>query len=79
MANEDNDFAMQAVTGSSQISAVGYNEPRKQMRVEFVSGAVYDYDGVDFAVYGEMMAAPSVGSYFHSRIKQGGYPYNRVG
>ena len=78
MANEENDFNMQEVV-SSQISAVGYNEPRKQLAVRFANGSFYTYDGVDFSVYGEMMAAPSVGSFFHSRIKQGGYPYNRVG
>lgn len=74
---DENDFNMQSVT-SSQIAAVGYNEPRKQLRVEFANGSLYDYDGVDFSVFGEMMAAPSVGSFFHARIKNGGYAYQRV-
>lgn len=77
MPDQEDDFNMQPVT-SSQISAVGYNEPRKQLAVQFSNGSLYTYDGVEFALYGEMMAAPSVGSFFHQRVKNGGYSYTKV-
>ncbi len=79
MASEDNnDFDMQPVTGSSQIAAAGYQQETQKLRIEFSSGALYEYDNVPLHVYGELMSAASVGSYFHSSIKQGGYGYTRL-
>lgn len=33
------------------------------------TGAVYRYEGVSFELYTELCQAPSVGSFFHARIK----------
>ncbi len=55
---------------SSNIKAVGHDGNLK-LSVQFKSGkgAIYDYFGVKKDVHAEMMAAPSIGKFFHSRIK----------
>jgi len=37
--------------------------------VEFKAGGVYVYDGVPESEYWQLLLAPSVGSYFHRRIR----------
>jgi hypothetical protein len=74
----DDDIEMQPITGSSQIAAVGYRPESQTLRVEFANGAVYEYEGVAQQVFDGLMAAPSVGSYFHM-VKAAGYGYRRVG
>lgn len=54
---------------SSNIASVGYDAETKVLRVEFTSGATYNYDGVSQQVHAEMMASSSVGGFLASRIK----------
>lgn len=60
---------MQPVAGSSTIRAVGYDEPTETLRVQFVSGAVYDYAAVPAAVHTALMGASSIGSHFGQNIR----------
>lgn len=77
MADEDN-FDMEPITGSSQISEVGYNAESRELRIRFIySSALYAYYGVPEEVYVALRHAPSVGSYFSGAIK-GSYPYQRI-
>lgn len=62
---------------SSDLSAVGYDEPTSTLRIEFHSGGTYDYSSVPLAVYIELMAANSQGRYFNQNIKQR-YSYAKV-
>jgi hypothetical protein len=54
---------------SSTIAAIGYNEDNAVLEVEFVSGALYRYLGVDLDVYEKLRAARSVGRFFNENIK----------
>lgn len=71
---------------SSQIASVGYDPETQTLEIEFVPakgapvGSIYRYSNVTPAVYEEMMAAKSQGSFFITRIKvhPEKYPYERV-
>lgn len=52
---------------SSTIKAVGHDGT--DMHVEFVSGGTYTYHNVPAKLFGAMLKAPSIGSFFHSQVK----------
>jgi hypothetical protein len=54
---------------SSNILAICYDETAQALHVTFKGGGTYSYAGVPKALHAEMLAADSVGSFFHSRIK----------
>lgn len=49
---------------STNVSAVGYDEPTQTLRVRFRSGGIYDYRGVSPALFQQMLLP---------------YPWRRVG
>lgn len=61
-------IAMQSVTGDTQVRAIGYDLASQTLRVQFGSGAVYDYTGVPPEVREALMAAESVGGAFSQQI-----------
>lgn len=67
---------MQAVS-SSNITAIGYDEPERRLVVEFDSGGRYSYAGVPAEVYQSFMSAPSPGKFFYGHIK-GRYSYQQA-
>ena len=62
---------------STTLAAVGYDEARELLRLEFRSQAIYQYQGVPATVYHALLHAPSKGSYFNQAIR-GRFPYKRV-
>jgi hypothetical protein len=54
---------------SSNIAELGYDEESETLRVVFVSGSVYDYDGVPLQEYENLRDAASVGGYFSQNIR----------
>ena len=64
---------------SSNIASVGYDLSSSTLEIEFESGGIYQYSGVPQDVYKGLMSAESKGKYFHQNIKNGGYPYNKIG
>lgn len=54
---------------SSNIAAVGYDTRDSTLKIEFKNGGLYHYPNVPIAVYEELMAAPSLGKYFHLYIR----------
>ena len=54
---------------SSNIRTVGYDPEASTLEVEFRSGGVYQYNGVEQALFDELMEAPSVGRFFHQRVR----------
>jgi hypothetical protein len=62
---------------SATLAAVGYDDARGILRLEFRSRAVYSYFGVPGAVYEGLLAAPSKGKYFNGEIR-GHFPHSRV-
>lgn len=67
---------MQPVS-SSNITAVGYDEPTRELVVEFDSGGRYSYAGVPADVHQSFLAAPSPGKFFYGHIK-GRYSYKQA-
>ncbi len=54
---------------SSVIAAIGHDDERRLLDVEFRSGTVYRYFKVPVHVFEALCAAPSVGEYFNAHIK----------
>lgn len=54
---------------SSNLAAVGYDPQNHEMHIEFTSGHTYAYYGVPEEIYRLLMAAPSLGSFFHQYIR----------
>ncbi|WP_123599080.1 KTSC domain-containing protein [Pseudomonas frederiksbergensis] len=54
---------------SSNIASVGYEPGTSTLQVEFNDGSVYDYYDVPEDTYTALIGAGSVGSFFHSNIR----------
>jgi hypothetical protein len=54
---------------SSLAHSIGYDSVNEILEIEFTSGAVWQYAGVEKEVYQELMTAESIGRYFLSEIK----------
>lgn len=63
---------------SSNIVAIGYDEPSQTLEVEFTNGAVYQYYNVTSALFEQLMQAGSKGQFLAYQIKNA-YPFSRVG
>ncbi len=53
---------------SSAIKAIGHDADKKILHVQFHTGAVYEFRGVDENAHAELMGAPSVGSHFNNHV-----------
>ncbi|MFA7155005.1 MAG: KTSC domain-containing protein [Proteiniphilum sp.] len=62
---------------SSHLRSVGYDSASRILEAEFTDGSIYQYTGVPAAVYQELMAASSHGTYFARYIRKQ-YPYKRI-
>ena len=60
---------------SSIISSVGYDPTTENLEIEFTNGSVYEYYGVPYEEYSELMDAGSIGEHFHQHIRNS-YPYS---
>jgi hypothetical protein len=54
---------------SSNLAAVGYDPVGQVLEIEFRSGGIYDYYGVPQGLYEQLMAATSLGTFFHRYIR----------
>ena len=65
------DSAMKMVpVTSSNIAKIGYDADRRELRLEFKSGATHDHLAVPPAEYAALMSAESHGKYYASNIKK---------
>ncbi len=62
---------------STTLRSVAYSRADQALLLEFRSLAVYCYFGVPDAMYRDLMAADSKGSYFNRKIR-GRFPYRRL-
>ena len=62
---------------SSMMTSAGYDPTSRVLEIEFATGAVYQYTDVPFDVYQAMLDAPSLGQFFHGRIR-GAFECHRV-
>lgn len=65
---------------SSQIVALGHDPETNRLAVQFKSGGIYYYGGVDASLYGALRHAKSVGQFFHQhiRVHADHYPFVRI-
>ena len=56
---------------SSNVKAVGYEVETKTLQVEFKSGGVYQYAGVQPEMYADLLAAESVGRFVSQVVRAG--------
>lgn len=70
---------------SSQIFSIGYDEPSKTLYVRFkdrrteAPTSLYSYANVDADLYGQLMNAPSIGSFFNGALKYNSqHPYSKI-
>ena len=63
---------------SSSISSVGYWKEGLVLEIEFVTGAVYEYQKVPAECFEEFVRAPSCGRFFNQAIRDR-YPHRRLG
>jgi len=63
---------------SSTIRSIGYDASHQLLEVEFLSGSIYQYQGVPPSIHSAFMTAPSHGSYFTEHVRNGGYQYTKV-
>jgi hypothetical protein len=54
---------------SSLIKAIGYNDEKEELHVEFKNGSEYLYQGVPQGTYEALANANSVGAFFAANIK----------
>jgi hypothetical protein len=54
---------------SSNLDRVGYDTDTKTLRVLFKNGRTYDYTGVPAVMFGQLLAAESVGKFLNGSIK----------
>lgn len=55
---------------SSTLASVLYRPTHRQLELEFRSGEIYRYLDVPPHAYNELLAAPSKGFYFNSKIRK---------
>jgi KTSC domain len=54
---------------SSNIESIGYDPSTQTLEVKFKSGGTYSYPGVSQQEYDDFEGASSLGSHFHSKIR----------
>ncbi|BAZ70456.1 hypothetical protein NIES4106_52500 [Fischerella sp. NIES-4106] len=62
---------------SSMATAVGYDDNKNILQVEFHNGAVYQYSDIDQHTWQDLQQADSIGKFFNENVK-GKYQYERV-
>lgn len=74
-----NEYGVEMMSvGSSNIQAIGYDEPNQVLYVRFNSNSLYCYHGVPVEEFNGFQYAASKGSYFHENIKSGLYQFQRL-
>ncbi len=76
IASSDESITMLPVT-SAMAKSIGYSEETETLRIEFSSGAVYQYSDVEPGTWESLQDSDSTGSFFNSEIK-GCYSSQRV-
>jgi hypothetical protein len=62
---------------SSMANALGYDEESRVLQIEFASGAIYQYSGVEPEIWEELHDTDSIGRYYNAEIK-GNYHCDRI-
>jgi hypothetical protein len=54
---------------SSSLASVGYDDGRRILAIEFRSGEIFHYSDIDADLALELVHAPSIGTFYHMRIR----------
>ncbi|MFM2061353.1 MAG: hypothetical protein RLZZ507_1023 [Cyanobacteriota bacterium] len=54
---------------SRAISAVGYDETTRRMKIQFTNRGTYDFCNVPKDIYEGLLLADSKGTYYHNHIR----------
>jgi len=63
---------------SSNVGSIGYDLESATLRIEYVKGGIYEYQGVPVDIYEGLVNAGSKGDYVNQIIKKGGYPFAKL-
>lgn len=63
---------------STAIRAIGYDEKKRILEVEYVGGGTYRYFEVPPHVFLGLYDAESKGAYYDEHVKKPGYQFDRV-
>ncbi len=63
---------------STVIVSVGYDLDSGTLEVEFTSGKVYQFFNVPVSLAQALRAADSLGAFFNTHVRNGGYAYALV-
>jgi hypothetical protein len=70
-------FYFKSIMPSTVIANIRYDALSHTLRIEFLSGAVYDYKHVPEKIYKSMISSGSKGQYLNEHIK-GNYEFEKV-
>lgn len=57
------------VENSSNVKAVGYNPQTREMRVQFIGGAIYAHADVSAIKHAEFVTSKSKGQHYHDNFR----------
>jgi hypothetical protein len=63
---------------SSGIVTIGYDRAKNILEVEFINEHVYRYKNVPELLYLRLMRAPSKGIFFNEKIRDAGFPFEKI-
>lgn len=63
---------------SSGILTIGYDESKNILEVQFINDHVYRYRDVPELLYLRLMNATSKGIFFNEKIRDAGYPFEKI-
>ena len=62
---------------STSVASVGYDDAMRTLEIEFKTGRVYQYRGVEAEIFHQLMNAPSKGRFLNAYIRNS-YPFSRI-
>lgn len=71
-------FVDYRIVSSSSIAAVGYDARAAILAIRFHNGAEYHYSRVPVELFTGLLNAPSVGTYYHQKVRNAGFSYQRM-
>jgi hypothetical protein len=72
------DLVQRTPVSSTLLTSVGYEVATSTLEVEFRKGGVYQYLGISPEIHQQLMTAASIGTFFNTVIREGGFAYVRV-
>lgn len=75
---EEESVVQKTEVSSSNIHSIGYDQQRRLLEIQFLSGSVYQYFDVPVGLYQRLMSASSHGRFLDTYIKKAGFAYQQI-